>query len=110
MTWEVATPVEEQTVDGDARQNRGIEADGEHGRCPERAGQVLMFTLSERIDQTKVGDRRDGHEMVHVELEFDVSSGLVEEYTKENSAAGGVACILKDEREPSRHDFVKPAR
>jgi len=34
----------------------------------------------------------------------------VEEYTKENSAAGSVACILKDRMELSRHGFVKPAR
>ena len=78
-TWEVVTPVEEQTVDGDAGQNRGVEAGSEQGRCPECAGQGLMLDLSQRIDRTEVGNRRDGHEMVHVELKFDISSGLVEE-------------------------------
>jgi hypothetical protein len=109
-TWKVATSVEEQTVNGDTGQNRGIEAGGKQGRCPDCAGQGLRFNLSEGIDQAEVGNRRKGHEMVHVELELDIASGLVEEYTKESSDAGSVACTLKDRMEPSRHGFLKPAR
>lgn len=102
--------MQEHTIKGDAGQDRGIEAGSEHSRCPDRAIQALTLDLNESIDQAEVSSRREGYEVVHIELELNISGGLVEQSTKQNSTADSAAGILKDRMEPSRHVFVRPGR